>query len=149
MAGHPKRIKPTEAHARLLVEPGLRYVDVRSVAEFERGHPIGAVNVPLLDHDPDTGQLVPNEQFLEVMQAHFAPDGPLVVGCAAGGRSLRAAMVLMSEGYTDVVDMLGGYSGQRDPTGRIVEAGWEQLGLPSTTAAGDGETYAFLASKVR
>ena len=30
---------------------GYTYVDVRSIPEFEQGHPEGAVNVPLLHRD--------------------------------------------------------------------------------------------------
>ena len=41
-----KRVTPTEAAA--LVNEGWIYLDVRSIPEFELGHPAGAVNVPLL-----------------------------------------------------------------------------------------------------
>ncbi len=43
-----KRVTPPEA-AALLAE-GWIYLDVRSIPEFDLGHPTGAVNVPLLHH---------------------------------------------------------------------------------------------------
>src|SRR4051812_21955325 len=41
-----KRVLPREAAA--LLADGWAYLDVRSIPEFEQGHPPGAVNVPLL-----------------------------------------------------------------------------------------------------
>ena len=49
------------------------YVDVRSIPEFENGHPAGARNVPLLNRDRQTGQMQPNPEFLAVMQANYSP----------------------------------------------------------------------------
>ena len=40
-------------------------------AEFDSGHPAGAVNVPLFEPDEDTGQMTPNPDFVRVMQATF------------------------------------------------------------------------------
>ena len=46
-----RRIDPEEA-LRLLREEGYSYLDVRSIPEFEDGHPEGAFNVPLLHMTP-------------------------------------------------------------------------------------------------
>jgi rhodanese-related sulfurtransferase len=78
---------------------GSRYLDVRSIPEFEQGHPAGAFNVPLLHLDPATGQMRPNPDFLPVVRANFPPDAPMVIGCKMGGRSQQACEILASAGY--------------------------------------------------
>lgn len=52
------------------------------------------------------------------------------MGCKSGGRSLRAAELATQLGYTSVVDMAGGFDGERDMTGRLLVAGWKESGLP-------------------
>ncbi len=128
------RITPPEAAARLEAEPDTVYVDVRSVREFAAGHPPGAVNVPLADHN-DFGMMAANPRFEEAMKALFPPDTAIICGCAAGGRSLKAAQHLQAQGYTNIVDMAGGFSGSRMPP----VAGWSAAGLPVAT---DGKTWA-------
>ncbi len=113
-----KRVDPKQAQA--LVQQGWIYVDVRTEAEFAGGHPQGALNIPF--NSPD---------FLAVMQAKFAPDSKLVIGCQVGGRSARACMLLEGQGYQQLADQTGGWGGQRDGLGRVVVAGWLESGLPS------------------
>ena len=137
-----KRVTPSEA-AALLAE-GWSYLDVRSIPEFEEGHPVGAANVPLLHLTG--GRMSPNVDFQQVVAANFAPDTKLVVGCKAGGRSLQAAALLEAAGYTSVVDMRGGFHGERDGMGRVTTPGWVESKLPvSKTASGD-KTYAALSA---
>ena len=138
----------TVQQARESQAQGYTYVDVRSVPEFAQGHPAGAVNVPLLHRDPRTGQMAPNRDFLAVMQANFAPDSRLLIGCQVGGRSAQAAQVLAAAGYQDVSNVLGGYSGARDPmTGAVRSPGWTQTGLPVATEAVPGTSYEALRSR--
>lgn len=132
-----KRISPEEAKA--LLDEGYVYVDVRSEPEFEGGHVPGALNVPLMHHG--AGGLQPNPEFLDVMKASFDKDQRLVVGCRSGGRSLRAAQMLVQEGFTDVVDLRTGWEGCRDPFGRL-EPGWSKRGLPVETGKPAGQAYA-------
>ncbi len=47
-----KRVSPEEALG-LMQNEGWAYLDVRSVAEFEQGHPAGAYNVPLTHMNPN------------------------------------------------------------------------------------------------
>lgn len=132
----------TVSEAREKQEQGYTYVDVRSVPEFAQGHPAGAVNVPLLNVDERSGQLAPNREFLAVMQASFPPDAKLLIGCQVGGRSAQAAQVLVSAGYTDVSNVLGGYGGARDPlTGGVRARGWAPSGLPVETESRPGASY--------
>lgn len=135
------------SEAQQLQQQGSTYVDVRSQAEFERGHASGAVNVPLLDRDPGSGQMMPNPDFVRVMQANFAADARLLLGCQVGGRSMRASQMLASFGFTDVANVKGGFGGLRDPMGRTVEPGWEESGLPVESGAPPGRGYTELAAK--
>ncbi len=132
-----KRVPPEQAKA--LMDEGYVYVDVRSIPEFEQGHPEGAYNVPIA-HLGQMG-MAPNADFLTVMQERFATDTRLVVGCKSGGRSLQAASILERVGYTTVVDQRAGFDG----TGG--EAGWRALGLPIGSAAQAGRSYEELAKK--
>jgi rhodanese-related sulfurtransferase len=140
----PKQISVEDAHK--LQEQGAVYVDVRSQMEFEGGHPADAVNVPLLDHDARSGQVMPNPDFMEVMKANFPADTALLIGCQVGGRSQRAAMMLESIGFTNVANVRGGFSGMRDPMGRTVDPGWADSGLPVETDA-PGRTYEDMMKK--
>ncbi len=116
--------------ARKLQEEGYTYVDVRSTREFAQGHPDGAVNIPLMEPDEDTGQMMPNPDFVRVMQANYPPDSPLLIGCQAGGRSMRAAQMLESFGYQNLTNVKGGFRGARDPLGRTIDPGWVESNLP-------------------
>lgn len=127
-----KRISPDEAKA-LVDREGYVYVDVRSVPEFEAGHPTGAYNVPLMHQGP--AGMAPNPDFLQVMETSFSKGAKLVVGCKGGGRSQRAAGLLESAGYTSVVDQKAGYEGGP------AEPGWRPRGLPTSTEAAADHTY--------
>lgn len=106
------------------------YVDVRSIPEFENGHPAGARNVPLLNLDRQTGQMRPNPEFLAVMQANYPQDSKLLIGCQMGGRSAQAGQVLATADYQNIANVLGGFGGAQDRmTGEVVE-GWADAGLP-------------------
>ena len=126
---------PTAAAALLQADPGAVYLDVRTPAEFEAGHPAGARNVPLIVLDPATHQPRPNHDFVAVVEREFPRGTRLLVGCQSGGRSLRACEILRSVGYTDVTNVQGGFGGVRDAAGRIVVRGWHDEGLPVETGA--------------
>ena len=127
---------------------GATLIDVRSTQEYAAGHPAGAVNVPLLEPDEDTGQMMPNPDFMRVIQANFPSDAPLLLSCQSGGRSGRAARMLETFGYRDVTNVVGGFLGKRDPVdGRTVAPGWHECGLPSETIAAPGCSYADLVAK--
>jgi rhodanese-related sulfurtransferase len=137
-----ERIDPREAHAR--AERGSRLVDVRTVSEFEAGHPAGAFNVPWLIDGP-SGR-VENERFLAVMCARFAFDAPLVLSCHTANRSSRAAAALAAAGFTSLAVQRAGWAGATDAFGRVIEPGWKAAALPIETTARTGRSYAELAS---
>jgi len=122
---------------------GAKYLDVRSIPEFEQGHPEGAFNVPLMHADPETRQMRPNPEFLDVVRANFPPDAQLVIGCQMGGRSAKAAEILATAGYRDVANVLGGYGGAP----QFGHVGWVQAGLPVATAPGADRDYTSLRGK--
>lgn len=135
-----RRVSPEEARD-LMEKDGYAYVDVRSIPEFEAGHPEGAYNVPLL-HMGARG-MSPNPDFLDVMQRHFAKDAKLVVGCKSGGRSLQAANLLASTGFTNVIDQRAGFEGGPGASG------WRPSGLPVSTQTTAGRGYETLSGKPR
>jgi len=75
--------------ARRLVEGGARLVDVRTPEEFAAGHVPGAVNIPVQELDRRMGELESRDQ-------------PVVLYCASGVRSGRAARILKDAGYSTV-----------------------------------------------
>ena len=136
-----------EAH-QLQTTDGYTYVDVRSVSEYENGHPQGAHNVPLLHFDGQTGQMTPNPDFLAVMQANYATDAKLLIGCQVGGRSAKAVQILSAAGYDSAVNVKGGFGGSRDPaTGHVVDDGGAQMGLPVENGSPEGVGYEPLRQK--
>ena len=139
-----KQASVTEAHQ--LQQSGATYVDVRSTREYAAGHPEGAVNVPLLEHD-ESGQMAQNPDFLRVMKASFAPGTQLLVGCQAGMRSLKASQMLETFGFTDVTNVRGGFGGARDQSGALVEPGWSTAGLPIETETPADRSYDALLDK--
>lgn len=139
-------LSTTDAHEQQ--KNGATLVDVRSTREYNAGHAAGAVNVPLMEPDEDTGQMAPNPDFMRVMQANFPADAPILLSCQSGGRSARAARMLETFGYRHVANVLGGFIGKRDPVdGRTIDPGWHECGLPTETAPAPGASYAELVAK--
>jgi phage shock protein E len=77
------RIDGAEAHR--LVAAGALLLDVRSPDEFSDGHIEGAVNIPVDQVDARLSSL--------------PRDKPIVVYCAMGSRSARAATLLAAAGF--------------------------------------------------
>lgn len=74
---------------------GARIIDVREPGEYVGGHLPGAVNIPL-------ASLTLSPELTA---------SPLVVVCASGGRSARAAALLEDAGHPEVANLLGGTFG--------------------------------------
>jgi rhodanese-related sulfurtransferase len=139
-----KRVSPEDA--KVLLDEGYVYLDVRTEQEFEQGHPPGAYNIPLSHQGP--GGMQPNPDFLDVVQASFPKDARLLLGCRSGARSLRALQVLQTAGYTDLVDLKTGFEGSRDAFGRP-DPGWHHKGLPVETGHPEGLCYRDVHKKAR
>jgi molybdopterin/thiamine biosynthesis adenylyltransferase/rhodanese-related sulfurtransferase len=99
----------TAAEAVALARDGYRVIDVREQGEWDAGHVAGATLLPLADVPQQIAEVVPEK------------DAPLLLHCAVGGRSARAAGWLAQMGYTNVVSM-------KAPIGHWKEQGgtWEE-----------------------
>ena len=137
-----KNVTPAEALQLLEEGESHRYVDVRSIPEFQNGHPKGSFNVPVMHRE--AAGMVPNPDFLTVMQVHFDQDTPLLIGCQSGVRSVRAAEALVASGFTQVTNVTGGFGGVKDQMGTVVVKGWFEEGLPVDYGDPDERSYAAL-----
>lgn len=137
-----KDVTCAEAQELLASSDRYVYLDVRSEPEFRNGHPPGALNIPLLHRE--TLGMVPNPDFLTVVEAHIPRDARLLIGGQVGIRSARAAEALLAAGYTDVANVKGGFAGTRTPDGQSVDRGWLQLGLPVDYGDPEDRSYAAL-----
>ena len=124
-----RQVIPAEAARELAATPSTVYLDVRTVEEFDAGHPAGARNVPVFVRDPATGRPRPNAEFVAIVQRHLAPATRLLVGCQSGMRSQHACELLADAGYTDLANVLGGFGGSEEA------AGWKESGLPVDSGA--------------
>ncbi|MFQ5694533.1 MAG: rhodanese-like domain-containing protein [Terriglobia bacterium] len=138
-----KRVSPEEAN-QLLEGEGYSYLDVRTVPEFGAGHVPGAKNIPLAEPDA-MGRMQLNPVFLETIGKNFGKESKLITGCQKGGRSLKAAELLAQAGFTNVVDMRGGFGGETDQLGRVTFPGWAPRGLPTTAESDPADRYDSLA----
>jgi phage shock protein E len=86
------QVTSDQAHA--LVKQGARLVDVRTREEYAEGHITGAVNVAVDDLTQRLKELAPK-------------DKAVIVYCASGHRSRRAAELLRNAGFTQVFDLGG------------------------------------------
>jgi rhodanese-related sulfurtransferase len=143
-----KEMRPNEVLAELQENTETVYLDVRSVPEFQQGHPIRAINIPLLHFLPGMG-MMPNEDFQTVVQANIPKTTRLMVGCKTGGRSASACEILSRLGYADVINVRGGFVGVMDQTGRVVEPGWSLLSYPVCTECVEESQYESLVSKAK
>ncbi len=143
-----KEVTPHQAHDILTNERALFTSTCVAKREFANGHPQGAVNIPVAFPDPARGMMV-NSDFVRVVEANFPRDKKIIVGCQAGPRSTSAANMLQQAGFQDVSNLLGGFGGMRDPTGKISAPGWASSGLPVSNDNGEGVSYQSLSAKVR
>jgi molybdopterin/thiamine biosynthesis adenylyltransferase/rhodanese-related sulfurtransferase len=99
MAANPapaiERIAPAEALRRQ--QRGAVLIDVREDRERDAGKPAGAIAVPL-------GELIDRIPALVSDRA-----APVLLSCASGPRSLRAAAMLREIGYDNVASVDGGF----------------------------------------
>jgi rhodanese-related sulfurtransferase len=77
-----------QADMRELVRNGAQIIDVRTPAEFQRGHIDGSVNIPL--------------QQLSANLSRIKKEKPVITCCASGMRSASARAILKSNGFQEV-----------------------------------------------
>ena len=124
-----KQIKSSEVKKLLEENPKTVILDVRTNGELNS---VGKINAEDLGSktyhvvvSPDLGNWQePDPNFVENVKKQINKDTPVLISCAAGGRSLIAANLLEQEGYT-AMNLSDGFSGNgQDP-------GWKNAGLPT------------------
>lgn len=83
---------------RQVEEGSAQLLDVRTPEEFNRGAIPGALNLDIRSED-----------FTEQLE-DLDKDKPVILYCQSGFRSNKAAGILLSLGFTQVLDYKGGYS---------------------------------------
>jgi len=83
---------------KMLSEPNVKFLDVRTSEEVAQGYIDGAWKFDVLDSN-----------FTNNMKA-LDKDRTYVVYCKSGGRSVKASNIMLELGFTDVVNMEGGYT---------------------------------------
>ena len=122
-------LTPREAHALLSQVPSARLIDVRTRPEWEY---VGRVADSVLvewNLYPDGAR---NPGFLAHLQ-NAAPqlDVPVLFLCRSGVRSDHAARAARAAGYTQAMNILEGFEGDKDGAGqRGSVGGWRKAQLP-------------------
>ena len=98
-------ITPDDLNTKLVENPDLILIDVRTPEEIAANGVIEAANVIT----------IPLEQFIE-LKAMWPEDlnAPIVVYCGSGHRSTLAMTILWTYGYTDVLSLKGGFTAWTD-----------------------------------
>lgn len=133
------QMEPPQAKAAMDETEGSVYLDVRTEMEFAQGHATGAINIPVVF--PAAGGMMPNPDFPSVIQ-NILPDKDQTIfcGCQVGGRSQMAAEMLSQLGYTNLVNIQGGFGGLVQ-NGVLVVTGWRDSGLPVETDVNEANSY--------
>lgn len=90
-----KKLTTSEA-VRLINDQDALVLDVRPVADFKKGHLLGAVNIPA-DKLKDRLAELPKDKAR-----------PVIVVCALGGSSRESAMTLKAAGHAESFPLAGG-----------------------------------------
>ncbi|MEZ0229315.1 MAG: rhodanese-like domain-containing protein [Planctomycetota bacterium] len=136
-----------EAHEAASKDPNVVLIDVRSVGEYQDGHPAGSLNIPIMNKG--MMGMSPNQDFLAVVTACVPKDKKVLLSCMSGNRSGRAGMILEQNGWKDVTNVRSGWGGVRDMGGNVTEPGWLALGLPTEKGDQAGRSYADLQKKAK
>ncbi|WP_424961054.1 rhodanese-like domain-containing protein [Ekhidna sp.] len=80
-----------------LKSEGIKVIDIRTKGEYDQGHIPGVIHIDFLGDD-----------FLEKIRKEGASE-PIIIHCASGGRSAKAAKILKEDGFERVYDYSGGF----------------------------------------
>ncbi len=103
------QLSPSEVAQRIKAGD-VTVIDVRGATEWEAGHLHGVANIPL--------------GYLTDHLAELPTSSPLVLHCQGGARSAIGASLLRAHGFTNVMNMSGGF------------AAWEAANLPVEHSVG-------------
>jgi hydroxyacylglutathione hydrolase len=99
-------VTPPELAQRLRNDPALLVLDVREPVEWAESHIGGATHIPMREVAARLAELPRNR--------------PIALVCRGGARSSLVGSMLLSRGFTDLVNVWGGMGA------------WQQAGLPVT-----------------
>ena len=116
-----KQIKSSEIKKFIESNPDTVLLDVRTEDEWNK---VGKPDTKDLGIKSFFITISQDPSFLENVKKNIDIKKQVLVMCAAGGRSIIAANLLVKEGY-NTLNVSDGFSGNdQDP-------GWKNLGLPS------------------
>ena len=92
-------ILDSATYAKAISGEKVQLVDVRTANEFKNGHIKNAVNIDFF-----------NAAGFKKAFEKMAKDKPIYLYCRSGARSQKAARRLVDMGFTQIVDLKGGYS---------------------------------------
>lgn len=92
---------PEISVAQMKEKTGYVLIDVRERAEWEQGHIEGAILWPL-------------SKMMSGEMPDIEKKSKIILHCQKGMRSLQAAKIMLSENFTDICSLSGGYNAWRD-----------------------------------
>ena len=92
-----KDITSKELKELLVADSNIKILDVREAWEFDEGHIEGARNFSLY--------AIPNGSD----EINDWKDSTIYIHCKSGNRSAKAQFLLNGKGFSDVVNLLGGF----------------------------------------
>ena len=132
-----KEINSTKAYSILQQSGNSVLIDVRSSMEYEYvGHPINAIHIPI--KEPPDWEI--RTDFINNVRSELEKKFPdiqnlsevhIILLCRSGKRSGQAAVMLESEGYKNIINIIDGFEGDKDANDhRSVINGWRFNKLP-------------------
>lgn len=103
-----QRVSPADA-VRMINDQGAVVVDLRSVADFKRGHILDSINIPMMKLNDK----------LSTLRKHEGK--PVLLLCALGSVATQAGIRLRAAGFEQVYPVAGGINA------------WQNAGLPLTS----------------
>ena len=91
------QLSAQEFKAKLATVENPQLIDVRTPREFEKGNIAGSKMINIKD------------RTFETEMAKLDKNRPLFIYCQAGGRSLKACNQAVTDGFTEVYELEGGY----------------------------------------
>jgi rhodanese-related sulfurtransferase len=123
-------LKPKQAFSFIAAHPDALFIDCRSDAEyFFVGHALGSMHVGWYD-GPDWDL---NPHFVSEVStlAGHSKERPVLLICRSGKRSIEAGETLEAAGFSQVINVVHGFEGDRDANNRRGTLnGWRFDGLP-------------------
>ena len=87
-----------EKFQQLIKAKNAQLIDVRTPGEYEKGHLKDAMLIDFM-----------NSNFKDIAFSEVDKDKPILVYCASGGRSAKAAKIYKDAGFVKVYNLLGGF----------------------------------------